>query len=448
MTQSAPPEGPVAGPRSRAIFERDQTHMAPGLQSIALFSQLAMARGEGAVLFDEDGRRYVDFVAGVAVASIGAAHPHYIERMKAQLEKVIYGSFASENRARFLELLASVTPDTMKSIQLYSSGAESVEAAFRLAKSVTKGYEMIGFHGGFHGKTGGVIGLMGSDGKKELGPFMPGTAMSPYAYCYRCPLGTTYPGCGVACAEQLDDVIKFGTEGKLAAVIVEPMQGTAGNVIPPKEFLPAIAEITRRHGGVFIADEMITGFGRTGSWWGVDDSGTIPDVMTIGKGIGAGFPMSAILTRRELAEAEPFGKPSGSSSSFGGNPLAATAGLATLEVLVDQDLVTRSERLGARMLQKLEGLKEKYAFIGDVRGKGLMLAVEMVNDRETKEPLPKEVCRFIFDEALRRGLITMSYSPTIRINPPLVITDEEADEGIRILDEVFQEVIGQGRWRP
>ncbi len=436
-----------AGPRSQAIFARDQEHMAPGLQSIALFSRIAMDHGRGALLVDADGKTYVDFVAGVAVGSLGAAHPHWVARMKAQAEKLVYGSFATESRARFLELLASTTPDGLKQIQLYSGGAEAVEAAFRMAKSVTKGYEFVGFYGGFHGKTGGVMGLLGSDTRKELGPYLPGQYLAPYAYCYRCPLGLKYPSCGIACAEGLRDVLRYQTEGKVAAIVIEPMQGTAGNVIPPKGFLSAVQEIAREFGALLIADEMITGFGRTGKMWGVQHEGIVPDAMTIGKGIGAGFPMSALVTREDLAAAKPFGAPSGSSSSYGGNPFAATAGLAVVEVILEEGLVERSRVLGERMLERLRGMQERFPFIGDVRGQGLMIGVELVKDRDTKEPLSKALCRTLFERALARGLLSMSYGPCIRINPPLVITDEQADTGLSILEEVFAEIEREGTWR-
>jgi 4-aminobutyrate aminotransferase-like enzyme len=432
------------GPRSKAVFDRDQAFMAPGLQQIALFSQLAMEKGEGAELVDVDGRRYIDFFAGVGVASVGHAHPHYVARMRDQLERVIVGSFASENRARFVELLASVTPGNLKRIQLYSGGAEAVEAAMRLAKSATKKFEFVGFWGGFHGKTGGVLGLLGGDARKDLGPFLPGQVLAPYAYCYRCPLKLAFPSCGLACVEQVREVIKYQTGGAVAGILIEPMQGTAGNVIPPPGYLQAIQQVARECGALLIADEMITGLGRTGKMWGVDHDGVVPDVMTVGKGVGAGYPLSLVVTRDELSRAEPWGKPSGSSSSFGGNPLAATAGLASLEVILKEGLVENSARIGARILRGLERLKEKYAFIGDVRGKGLMIGLELVKDRATQEPLGKKTARSIFERALARGLLTMGYGPVMRINPPLVITEAQADRGVAILDEVFAEIAKEG----
>lgn len=430
----------VPGPRSKKVVAQEQRYMAPGLQSIALYSGLAMARGSGCTLIDEDGNPYIDFIAGIGVGSVGHCHPHYVDALKRQVERLTFGSFTTETRTRFLELLASVTPEGLTRIQLYSGGAEGVEAALRLAKSATRKFEFIGFWGGFHGKTGGVLGLLGDEFKQHLGPFMPGLYVSPYANCYRCPLSLRYPECGIACAEHLRDVIRYQTQGEIAAIIVEPMQGTAGNVIPPEGFLKAIQAIAKEHDALLIFDEMLTGLGRTGKMWGCDHDGVVPDVLTVGKGIGGGFPVSGIISTDALTQAKPFANPSGSSSSYGGNPLAAAAGLASLEIILKEDLVTNAERVGAAMLSRLEVLKEKYRFVGDVRGKGLMLGVELVKDRTTKEPLQKDVTQALYQECLRRGLVAMCYSHIIRINPPLVINEETALGGVAILDEAMASV--------
>lgn len=425
---------PVPGPRSKRIVEEEQRHMSPGLQSIALYSGLAMAQGTGCTLIDEDGNRYIDFVAGIGVGSVGHCHPHYVETLTRQIERLTFGSFTTEVRARFLNLLASVTPPGLSRIQLFSGGAEAVEAAFRLAKSATRRFEFIGFWGGFHGKTGGVLGLLGDDFKKQLGPFMPGLYSSPYADCYRCPWNLTFPDCGLACAEHLRQVIRYQTQGEIAAIIVEPVQGTAGNVAPPPGFLQAVQGIAKEHGALVIADEMQTGFGRTGSMWGCDHEAIVPDVMTVGKGIGGGFPLSALISTDELTSRKPFANPSGSSSSYGGNPLAAAAGLATLEIIIKDDLVTNARRVGAVMLTQLRAMQERYRCIGDVRGRGLMLGLELVRDRKSKERLPKDVTQALFQECVRRGLIAMCYGPVVRISPPLVISEETAMEGLAILD--------------
>jgi 4-aminobutyrate aminotransferase-like enzyme len=429
------------GPRSQAIVARERRHIAPGLQGFAQYAGLAMARGEGSTLIDEDGNRYIDFIAGIAVGSVGHCHPHYVEALKRQVERLTFGSFTTETRAKFLELLASVTPEGLTRIQMFSGGAESVEAALRLAKAATGKHEILAFWGGFHGKTSGVLPLLGSNFKHGQGPFMPGHHLTPYANCYRCPLRLRYPECGLACVDYIRDVIAHQTAGDVAAIIAEPVQGTAGNIVPPEGFLRAVQSVARDHGALLIADEMITGFGRTGRMWGVEHDGVVPDIMTVGKGIGGGFPLSAVISTDAITAAKPWSNPSYSSSSYGGNPLAAAAGLASLEIILREDLVKHSERVGRVMLARLEQLKEKYRSVGEVRGQGLLLGVELVRDRSTKEPVPKAVCQALYQECLRRGLATMSYTTPIRINPPLVIGEDTALAGLAILDEALGVVL-------
>jgi 4-aminobutyrate aminotransferase / (S)-3-amino-2-methylpropionate transaminase / 5-aminovalerate transaminase len=427
----------VPGPKSKAIFEREAEVMAPGLQSIALYSQIAVDRAKGCVITDADGKEYLDFIAGIAVGSLGHSHPHYVKRLKEQLDKVTFGSFTTETRARFLELVGGLLPEGITHVQLFSGGAEAVEAGFRLAKSITKKFEFVGFWGGYHGKTAGVIGLLGGGYRNHQGPFTPGMHMSPYASCYRCPWNLEYPSCGLACAEHLRNVIKNETQDEVAAIIMEPMQGTAGNVIPPDDFVHAVREIADEFDALLIADEILTGFGRTGTMWASQQFGLKPDIMTFGKGMGGGFPLSGLGSSLENMSAKPFGEPSGSSSSFGGNPLAAAAGLGAVEAILGEKLVENSAKVGKVLLNALKELQNKYRFIGDVRGRGLMIGVEMVADRKTKEPLDKAITRALFHEALERGLVTMSYSHVIRINPPLVITEDEALRGVDILDQSF-----------
>jgi 4-aminobutyrate aminotransferase-like enzyme len=427
----------VPGPKSKAIFDREAEAMAPGLQSIALYSQIVVDSARGCTIVDVDGNEYLDFIAGIAIGSVGHSHPHYVKRITEQLDRISFGSFATETRARFLNLVGELLPEGITHIQLFSGGAEAVEAAFRLAKSVTKKFEFVGFWGGYHGKTAGTIGLLGGSYRNHQGPFPPGMHLSPYANCYRCPWKLQYPSCGLACAEHLRNVMKNDTQGEVAAIILEPMQGTAGNVIPPDDFVHAVREIADEFGALLIADEILTGFGRTGTMWASDQFDLKPDIMTIGKGIGGGFPLSAVASSFDRMSAKPFGEPSGSSSSYGGNPLAAAAGLGAVEIIRDEKLVENSARIGALMLDGLKDLQEKYRFIGDVRGRGLMIGVELVADRTTKEPLDKTITRALFHEALERGLITMSYSQVIRINPPLVISEDEAMCGIDILDQSF-----------
>ncbi len=442
----APPAAAGAGPKSRALFDEEQGYLTPGLQQIAVFSKLAMARGRGAVLTDEDGKDYLDLVAGVCVASIGHGHPEYARALAEQAGALSVGSFTTKARVAFCRRLMPLLPKGLDRIQLYSSGAEAVEAAFRLAKSRTKRFEFVGFWGGFHGKTAGVLPLLGDTSFKQgLGPLMPGAYTAPFPNPYRCPFGTKGEhDCAAHCLDFLRQTLKRATSGALAGIICEPVQGTAGNVVPAPGWWAGLRQVADENGALLISDEMITGFGRTGRWFGVEHEGVTPDVMTVGKGIAGGFPVSGVVTSAEIAAAVPFANPSGSSSSYGGNPLAAAACEATLRILEAEGLVENSRRVGARMLERLKGMAERFPFIGDVRGRGLMIGVELVEDRKTKEPLGKEACRALFDDGLRRGLVTMAYSPTLRINPPLNMTAAQADEALDRLEACFSALAGRG----
>lgn len=439
-TQTKSPEA-AAGPKSLEIFNEEQKYMTPGLQQIATFSKIAMAKGRGAKLYDVDGKEYIDLVAGVCVASIGHGHPEYAKAVSEQVANLHVGSFTTRNRMEFVKGLAEVTPKGVDRVQLYSSGAEAVEAALRLAKSHTRNHEFMAFWGGFHGKTAGVVGMLGDTFKHQLGPLMPGTYLAPYPNPYRCPFGVREEhDCASHCLDFLRTMLKKSTTGSLAGILVEPIQGTAGNVAPPKGFLSGLKEIAHEHGGLLIADEMITGFGRSGEWFGVEHDEVVPDIMTVGKGIAGGFPVSGLITRADIAASKPWANPSGSSSSYGGNPLASAACNAALKITKKEKLVENSRKLGAAMLKRLKGMQERFRFIGDVRGWGMMIGVELVKSRRTRELLPKSSCRHIFEEGIRRGIITMAYSPVIRINPPLVMTREEADRGLDILEETFAAV--------
>jgi 4-aminobutyrate aminotransferase/(S)-3-amino-2-methylpropionate transaminase len=425
------------GEISSELYEQEQQYMSPGLQEVSQLSRLTIKEGSGCWLVDMDGRRYLDFMAGVAVCSLGHSHPKYVRAIKEQLDRVTVGSFTTESRLALLRLIASLTPGDLTKIQLYSGGAEAVEAAIRLAKSHTQKFEVLGFWGGFHGKTGGVLGLIGDPFKKGWGVLHPGLHLAPYADCYRCPFKMVYPQCGVFCLEFVRKVIENNTAGSLAAIIVEPIQGTAGNVIPPPEFLPGLLEIAHENDALLIADEMITGFGRTGMMFGVDHTSTQPDIMTIGKGMGNGFPISGLISTEEITAGSPFSKPSSSSSSYGGNPLASAASLATIRTIVGESLVENSRTVGEYLLNGLRKLQERYAFIGDVRGCGLLIGMELVKDCKSKAPLDRSVTKQIYLETLKRGMVSMNYKPNFRINPPLTLSKEEADAGLQILDDVF-----------
>jgi 4-aminobutyrate aminotransferase / (S)-3-amino-2-methylpropionate transaminase / 5-aminovalerate transaminase len=427
----------IPGKKSREIFDREQKYIAPGTQTIATSSKIVTAKGEGAIIEDVDGNRYIDFFAGVGVASLGYGHPRYVKYFSEQLAKIHVGSFTTEARANLVELLASIAPGDLNRSQFYSGGSEAVEAALRLAKSYTKKSEFIGFWGGFHGKTLGVVGLLGDTFKNGLGPLPVGTYSTPYANCRHCPLNNTFPECAFRCVDFIRQKIRYETTNNIAAIVVEPIQGTNGNVVPPKGFLTELKKLTKEIGAVLIVDEMITGFGRTGKMFGCQHDNMTPDIITIGKGFGGGFPMTGLMSNEEIINAKPFANPSGSSSSYGGNPIASAAAYITLKTIIDDGLVENSARVGAFMLNKLKSFQKEFDFIGEVRGKGLMIGVELVKSKGSLEKLDKKYCQMIFKECLNRGLIVMGYNPDIRINPPLVITEEIAEEGLEILKEAF-----------
>jgi len=276
---------------------------------------------------------------------------------------------------------------------------------------------------------------------------VPGAHLVPYADCYRCPFDATYPSCGLACVEFARKQIKAASSGAIAAVVVEPMQGTAGNLIPPLAFVPAVAAVARELDALLVADEMITGFGRTGRYWGVEHTDTAPDIVALGKAFGGGFPLSGVLTTDDIAHAKPWSAPSGSSSSYGGNPLAAAAGAAALRIIDEEKLVDNARDVGASMLSSLEDFVDRYPFVGDVRGRGLFLGLELVSDRTTKEPLSRRATARIFRECVARGLLAMTYSPSVRLQPALTTDAATARNGVEILREVFDWALREEIWR-
>jgi 4-aminobutyrate aminotransferase/(S)-3-amino-2-methylpropionate transaminase len=437
----------VPGPKSLDLRKREDLLIAPGLQGYALMAGIAIDRAEGSALTDVDGNTFLDFIGGIGVNALGHGHPRVVGAIQRQAARAHVGSFTSEARVELLEALAAHAPAPgLHRLQLYSSGAEAVESAMRLAKSHTRKHEFVSFWGAFHGKTMGALSLMGSSYKNGLGPLTPGAHLVPYADCYRCPIGSSYPACGLGCVEVGRKQIKAAGTGAIAAIIVEPMQGTAGNVVPPDDFLPAVGAVAKELDALLIADEMITGFGRTGRWWGVHHSGVQPDIVTVGKAFGGGFPLSGLLTRDDIASARPWSAPSGSSSSYGGNPLGAAAGAAAIRAIEEEGLVDNSREVGSAMLAALRPFVDEYPFVGEVRGRGLLLGVELVRDKKTKAQLSTNVARRIFDECVRRGLLTMAYAPSFRIQPALTIDRATAMNGIAVLREVFDWILQEHAW--
>jgi acetylornithine/succinyldiaminopimelate/putrescine aminotransferase len=409
--------GPSLRVRTRQLFEQEQRFIAPGLQTIALLSELAIAEARGVFVTDLDGNRYLDFNAGVSAASLGHAHPEYVAALKAQLDRVTVGSYTTPARAELVELIASLAPGALRRTQFFSGGSEAVEAAIRLARSFTKRQAIVGFTGAFHGKTAGVLPLSDVSWKDAVGPLAPALHLARYGD-----------------PADLRRVIEEDAHGTIAAVIVEPIQGTAGNIIPPPGFLSEVKSIAAEYGALLIADEMITGFGRTGWMFGCDVDDVEPDIVTVGKGMGGGFPISGVVSTDAIVAAEPFSLPSASSSSFGGNPLAAAAALVTIRTIVRDRLAARAAQVGGFLLDGLKRLESRYAFISRARGRGLLLGFDLVSDGAVAAPLAGAHCQTFFRACLDEGLILMAYNARVRIHPPLVLTEDEARLGLEALD--------------
>jgi len=426
--------------RTKALFDEEQRFIAPGLQTIALLSGLAIERGRGSTLTDLDGNVYLDLNAGVSVASLGHAHPRYVAALTAQLERVTVGSFTSRPRAELTRLIARLAPGDLRRVQFFSGGAEAVEAAIRLARSYTKRTDIIGFTGAFHGKTAGVLPLSDVAWKDAVGPLPAGYHTSPF------PDPTLFGGteaeCLSAAVAALRRVVVDRASGRPAAILVEPIQGTAGNIVPPPGFLAAVRDIAHAHGALVIADEMITGFGRTGLMFGCNHDGVVPDIITMGKGMASGFPVSAVLSTDEIVAAEPFSLPSASSSSYGGSPLAAAAALVTIQTICDEGLVDNAVRVGRLLLEGLRSLQAEHPSIANVRGKGLLIGFDLVPPKRdaTSELafMPKDGCVAFFRDCLANGLILMGYAPRVRLHPPLVLSADEATRALAIIGRALE----------
>lgn len=428
----------VPGPRSRQAQARERGHSAPGLSALAVLSGLAMAEGRGALVRDIDGNVFIDFSSGTVVNVTGYAHPRVVARIQQELERFIHVyDYSSETRAEFFEELAAVMPPGIESFQMYSSGAETVEAAMRAAKAFTGRHEFVSLYRAFHGKTLGALSLMGGGYKKGFGPLAPGIVQTPNAYCYRCPLKLTYPSCGVACADAIADVVEQQTTGDVAAVVVEAIQGAGGVIVPPPEFLPKLQEFCRRNGILFYVDEILTSAGRTGKLWASEHYDVQPDIMTFGKGIGSGFPLGIVASRKEVLAAQPFSQLNGATTTFGGSPVSAAAGLITLKVIAEEGLVENGAVIGAHMKQRLEQMQLRHASLGDVRGVGMLIGIELVRDRDTKEPVTPEESAQLYLELVRRGVLVSGAGQIMRITPPLVLDQALADRGLDLFEEAL-----------
>ncbi|MGH7563935.1 MAG: aspartate aminotransferase family protein [Gemmatimonadota bacterium] len=395
---------------------------------------LPLARGRGHFLYDFDGNEYLDFFGGILTVSVGHCHPTVTKAIQDQAGTLVHSSTLYPT-APIVELagkIASLTPGDLTKSFFTNSGTEADETALMLARAATGNQSIIALRHGYSGRSMMAVTVTGH-GAWHPHDFVPGVKHALAPYCYRCPLKLTYPECGVACAEDIEELIRTTTPGSVAAFLAEPIMGVGGFITPPPEYFQIAAEIVHRYGGLLIADEVQTGWGRTGEkWWGIEQYGVVPDVMTMAKGVANGMPMGVTVTTPELAS-EWKGL---TISTFGGNPVSCAASRATIQVIEEEGLVENAAVEGRRLRDGLEKLKERHPLIGDVRGMGLMQAIELVTDRETKEPAPRETTHLL-EETRKRGLLIGKgglYGNVIRISPCLNIGPDEIDRALDVLD--------------
>ena len=417
----------LPGPKAQAIIDRDNRVISP---SYTRCYPLVTERGEGAIIHDPDGNQFLDFAAGIAVVATGHCHPQVVKSIQDQAAKLIHMSgtdFYYENMVELAEKLASLIPGGIpRRVYFGNSGAEAVEAALKLARYHSGRGQFVAFRGAFHGRTMGALSLTGSKSiqKKGFFPILQGAHHVPYAYCYRCDYGKTPDTCAVECVKTIESELFRTTvpAEEVAAIFVEPVQGEGGYVVPPQKFFDALRSLADKYGILLVFDEVQSGMGRTGKMFAAEHFNAVPDIITLAKGIAGGLPLSAMVARSELMT----WKPGSHASTFGGNPVAVAASLTTIRLL-EQELVDNAAKIGAHMMARMKEWPARHKNVGDVRGLGLMIGVELVKDQSTKERAP-ELRDQVVDQCFERGLLLLGAGPnTIRICPPLVITKDQAD---------------------
>ncbi len=433
----------LPGPKAKRIIELSEQH-EPNCMSEQV--PLVWQRAEGVVIEDVDGNEFLDFCSGVLVANIGHCHPYYVQETQAQCAELFNCyDFITPYRAELAEKLVAITPPHLDKAFILTTGAETVESAIKLARRSSEGYEILSFYGAFHGRTYGAMSVGGMSGVKHgFGPLLEGCIKAPFCYCYRCAFDQTYPECDLLCLDHLDRVMARESTGALCAVITETYQGGAGSIIPPEGYMEKLQAWCRKQGALLILDEVQASFGRTGKLFGFEHYDVEPDIVCLGKGLGSGVACSAVIGRSETMDALGPGE---MSSTNGGNALSCRAALAAIKIIEDEDLPGNSARVGAIMMDELSEMKERVEIVGDVRGMGLVIGIEIVEDKQSKTPAEQKT-KDIVHESYKRGLAMIApiglEHNVIRIAPPLVITEAQARSGLGILREAIEVVVDRG----
>jgi 4-aminobutyrate aminotransferase len=429
------------GPKARALVKRDSVLISP---SYIRYYPLVVDSGNNCIVKDVDGNEYIDFNSGIACLNVGHNHPKVVKAIKGQCDKFLHYSntdFYYPQSINLAEKLFKITPGSFqKRVYFGNSGTEAVEAAIKLSKWHTRRHQFLAFIGAFHGRTLGSVSLTGSKPiqRRHYFPMLPGVTHVPYPYCYRCPFNLTFPECNYKCLDFIDEQIlqKYVPPEEVAGIVFEPIQGEGGYIVPPSEYFQRLKKLADKYGLLLIADEVQSGMGRTGKWFAIEHWKIEPDIICIAKALASGLPLSAIVARARLMDWE-----SGShASTFGGNPVACASALMVLEVIKEEKLLENAVKQGSYIMKWLEDLKEEQKIVGDVRGKGLMIGVEFVEDKETKKP-GVDQAREVMLRCWRRGVATVTCGvSTLRLIPPLTITRELVDASLEIIGDAVKEV--------
>lgn len=417
-----------------------QKHKEFLFPAVATYYQepVALVKGEGSYVWDDQDKKYLDCFGGVLTVSVGHANPNVNKAIIDQVNTLQHASglYATKPQGDLAEKLAEIAPGDLKKSFFSSSGTEADDTAVMAAKLATGRHEIVVLRHSYSGRSATALSAVGHSNWKPLPSQVAGITHARAPYCYRCPLNLKAPSCGLACAEDVKEVIMTTTTGEIAAFMAEPILGVGGFIVPPKGYFERVEEITREHGGLFIADEVQTGWGRTGDkWFGIEHWDVKPDIITSAKGMGNGVPIGWTIATADVADKFP----GLTFATFGGNPVSTAAALAVIKEIEDNDLRTNARVVGDYLRSKLEDLKERYPVIGDVRGMGLMQGVELVKDRETKEPHPQAVLT-VFEETKRRGVLIGKgglYGNVIRTGMMLNSTKDHVDEMIEAMDAGF-----------
>ncbi|MGI8644385.1 MAG: aspartate aminotransferase family protein [Thermomicrobiales bacterium] len=413
---------------------------------VAAIEPVVVERAEGTTVWDADGTAYLDCFAGIAVSNTGHRHPHVLDAVRRQLDKVVHAAsyiYHVPAVAECAERLSEIVPGGPGKTFFGTSGAEGIETAMRLAKAFTGRHEFITLTHAFHGRSNATLSVTGNkDRKTRGGPYLPGIAFAPAPYVYRNPFGAEEPEVvSERCAEMVEWAIQYQTSGDVAAFIAEPVMGEGGIIVPPSSYFRRVKEVLDRHGILFIADEVQSGFGRTGKMFGIEHYGVVPDILVAAKGIASGFPLSAVVARPEIADAL---RPGEHLSTFGGNPVCCAAAIATMDVMRDEQLPEASARKGKQALERLTEMTKRHDLAGEARGLGLMVGLELVTDRETKSPASAQAAE-VRRRCREAGVLIGAGGPVgnvLRVQPPLTISDADLDRALETIDGALAAVRG------